>query len=227
MKIIQFKSNKKSTPFAPEWHYYIGETNINEPSGAIEEKPDFKVLANYLLEKEKEILKLPKTNKIVSDGYTGLGDNCVTSRHGNFNLFDISKFKNIELEKLKTVILLHFEEFINNLYMKKPKSLYIQCWYNVMRNGEKIEKHIHSTDENSYLGCHICIQTENTSTYYINSINQINDPLIHESKNEVGKITFFSSCLPHFTDKHMSNKERITIAIDLLLKPEENFIKLW
>ena len=224
MKIIQFKSNEKATPFAPEWSYYIGEANINDWYA---HKPDWKVITNYLLKKEKEILELPKTNKVISDGYTGLGDNSITSRHGSFNLFDISKFKNIELEKLKFAILNRFEEFLNDLNMKKPKNLYVQCWYNVMRKGDKIEKHIHGTDENSYLGCHVCVQSNNTNTYYINSINQINDPLEHKSKNEQGKITFFSSCLPHYTDTHMADEERITIAMDLSLKSEENFIKVW
>ena len=37
MNIIQFKSNEKATPFAPEWNYYIGETNINDWDS---QKPD-------------------------------------------------------------------------------------------------------------------------------------------------------------------------------------------
>ena len=41
-----------------------------------------------------------------------------------------------------------------------------------------------------------------------------------------GKITFFSGCLPHYTDTHMSDEERITIAMDLSLIPEDNFIKI-
>ena len=223
MNIIQFKSNDKATPFAPEWDYYIGETNLNDLDG---ERLDWKVITDYLLEKEKEILNLPKTDKDISDGHTGLGDNSVTSRHGSFNLFDNSKFKNAELEKLKGAILNRYTEFLNKLNIQKPKNLYVQCWYNVMRKGQKIEKHIHSADENSYLGCHVCVQSDNTSTYYINAINQINDPLAHRSKNEEGKITFFSGCLPHYTDTHMSDEERITIAMDLSLIPEDNFIKI-
>ena len=65
-----------------------------------------------------------------------------------------------------------------------------------------------------------------TQADFNNAINQINDPLAHRSKNEEGKITFFSGCLPHYTDTHMSDEERITIAMDLSLIPEDNFIKI-
>ena len=63
---------------------------------------------------------------------------------------------------------------------------------------------------------------ENITTYYINSINQINDPLVHESKNEQGKITFFSSCLPHYTDTHMADEERISMTINVQIINKEN-----
>ena len=223
MKITQFKSEEKASPFAPEWDYYIGEGNINDSDG---QKPNLKVVANYLLEKEQEVLNLPKTYRDISDGYTGLGDNSVTSRHGSFNLFDSSKFKNVELDKLKDAILNRYIKFLNELDMKIPTSVYVQCWYNVMRKGQKIDKHIHGADKNSYLGCHVCVQSNDTSTYYINAINQINDPLTHRSKNEEGKITFFSGCLPHYTDTHMADEERITIAMDLLLVQKDNFIQI-
>ena len=46
-------------------------------------------------------------------------------------------------------------------------------------------------------------------------MNQINDPETYKSKNEVGKITLFQNCIPHYTDIHQDEKERITIAFDL------------
>ena len=39
--------------------------------------------------------------------------------------------------------------------------------------------------------------------------------LIYSSKNEVGKITLFPNWIEHYTDKHISPKERITVAFDL------------
>jgi len=90
-----------------------------------------------------------------------------------------------------------------------------------MRKGDKIKPHLHCTTPESYLGGHICVQTEGTSTHYINPINQINDPEIYTSKNEIGKITLFQSNIPHYTDK-VSKGERITIAFDLFLEKKGN-----
>ena len=84
-----------------------------------------------------------------------------------------------------------------------------------MRKGEKIKPHIHGIDPTTYLGGHICVQCDDTSTHYLNPINQINDPLTYESTNEVGKITLFQNNIPHYTDMHDSDKERVTIAFDL------------
>mgnify|MGYP003153564127 CR=1 FL=1 len=61
------------------------------------------------------------------------------------------------------------------------------------------------------------MQVQDTSTWYINPVNQLNDPELYESKNEVGKITLFQTCLPHYTDKQVSNTPRITIAFDLVV----------
>jgi ATP-dependent phosphoenolpyruvate carboxykinase len=96
-----------------------------------------------------------------------------------------------------------------------------------MEKGKKINPHLHSVNSDCYLGGHVCVQVNNTSTYYINPINQINDPEIYQSKNQVGKITLFQNNIPHFTDEHKNDKERITIAFDLsLVKHSENYIKI-
>ena len=96
-----------------------------------------------------------------------------------------------------------------------------------MKKGEQIKPHIHGTEPNIYLGGHICVQCDNTSTHYINPVNQINEPEIYSSNNEVGKITLFQNCIPHYTDIHKGNKERITIAFDLaLIKVTNNYIKI-
>ena len=99
-----------------------------------------------------------------------------------------------------------------------------------MRKGEKIDPHIHDVGPHAYLGGHICIQCTDTFTGYINPVNQINEPETFKSKNEVGKITLFQNCIPHYTSVHEDDKkERITIAFDLLtvdLK-NENILKLY
>jgi len=211
LNIINFKSKPKKTTFAPEWNYYIVETILNDVN--------VKKLHSFLLKKEKNILKLKKTNH----GYTGL-KNHTTTRHGNYNLFS---FKNKEIDNLKNEIIKIHNKFVFNLNLKPVKNLYVKGWFNVMRKNEYIKPHIHSLDPDTYLGGHFCISCENTSTYYINSINQINEPETYESKNIPSKLTLFQNYIPHYTNKHRGKKERITIAFDLHLTKSNNIdIKL-
>ena len=62
-----------------------------------------------------------------------------------------------------------------------------------------------------YLSGHICIQTTNTNTYYLEPYHKERFIL----KNNPGNITLFPSWVEHFTDKVLDDKERITIAFDL------------
>jgi hypothetical protein len=218
MKLINFKSKPKLTPFAPEWNYFLIESTVNNI--------DFKKLTKYLLSKEKEILKLPCTTKEdkVSDGYTGLGKDSVSSRYDKYNVFF---WKNKEITILKKNIIEIHDKFLKLLKLDIPKKLYIQSWVNIMRKGEQIKPHIHNTEADTYLGGHICIQCNDTSTIYMNPVNQLNDPETYVSKNEVGKLTLFQSNLPHYTDIHNFDEERITIAFDLFLNKKcDNYLQL-
>jgi hypothetical protein len=217
--IINFKSLPKETFFAPEWNYYLFETHTKEIN--------FKELSNFILSKEKEILKLPvmKYNGKVIDGDTGLGENSTTSK---FKSYNVLKWKNKNIPKLKKIILNFNNKILDHFNQPPIKELWIQCWANIMRNKEQIKPHLHGTNPRTYLGGNICLQCNNTSTNYINPINQINNPEIYSSKNEVGKITLFQNNIPHYTDVHKSNNERITLAFDLQIhKPTEgNYLRL-
>jgi len=206
LDIKNFRSNPKNTPFAPEWNYYIAETTLNNIK--------VKKLSSFLLKKEKDVLKLKKTNH----GYTGL-KNHTTTRHGNYNLF---AFKNKEIDHLKNEIIKMHNEFLFALKLKPIDNLYIRGWFNIMRKNEYIKPHGHAFHPDTYLGGHFCISCENTSTYYINPVNQINDPEVYESKNIPGKLTLFQNYVPHYTNKHKGKKERITIAFDLTLVKFKN-----
>jgi len=217
--LIRFLSKPKVSPFAPEWNYSLSESFIKNI--------DFSEIQKLAIEKEKEILKLPNTfrNNKFSDGYTGLGKNSTTSR---FDKYNVLKWDNTEIQKLKNAIVEMHSKFLTLLQIDKPKVLFAQCWVNVMRKGEQIKPHIHSTNPESYLGGHICIKCNNTSTYYINPPNQLNEPETYTSKNEVGKMTLFQNCIPHYTDVHKNKDERITIAFDLQIsKVTENEIQLY
>lgn len=211
INIINIKSDVRRTPFAPEWNYFIVEDCLSEI--------DLKKLCSFLLKKEKSILKLKQTN----DGFTGL-TNHTTTRHGNYNIFS---FKNKEINKLKTQVIDTHNKFITALNINPIKNLYINGWLNVMRKNEYVKPHAHSFTPDTYLGGHFCVSCENTSTYYINPVNQINNPESYESKNIPGKLTLFNNYVPHYTNKHKAETVRITIAFDLnYARKRESDIKI-
>tara|TARA_A100000172_G_C3013426_1_gene100626 strand:- start:184 stop:864 length:681 start_codon:yes stop_codon:yes gene_type:complete len=210
LKIHRFSSQEKQTPFAPQWNYNIIEGQI--------EDVDFSYIANYLLQKQDEILKLKPTH----DGCTGLGLNTTTARHANFNIFN---FEDTEINKLKINISSLHNVLLKHMGMADAIpyiNLYTQCWYNVMTKGQQISTHIHDVTPTCYLGGHITVQCDDTYTGYTHSAlvpildeGVTNSPLVHESKNKVGKITLFPNYIPHFTSVHNGDKERVTIAFDL------------
>ena len=210
-ELINFKSKPKNNPFAPEWDNHLAEItlkNINTNK-----------LAIFLKKKEKEVLKL----KISNDGYTGL-KNHTTTRHKEYNVFN---FKNTEITKLKKQILKVHNKFLKQLNIEPVKSLYIKGWFNIMKKNEFIKPHAHGWDQDTYLGGHFCVQCNNTSTYYINPINQLCEPATYKSKNVEGKLTLFQNFIPHYTDAHKGNRKRITIAFDLCIIPAlEKSIKI-
>ena len=210
-ELINFKSKPKNNFFAPEWDNHLVETtlkNINTNK-----------LAIFLRKKEKEVLKL----KISNDGYTGL-KNHTTTRHKEYNVFN---FKNTEITKLKKQILKVHNKFLKQLNIEPVKSLYIKGWFNIMKKNEFIKPHAHGWDQDTYLGGHFCVQCNNTSTYYINPINQLCEPATHKSKNVEGKLTLFQNFIPHYTDAHKGNRKIITIAFDLCIIPAiEKSIKI-
>jgi hypothetical protein len=219
IEIINFKSQIKENYFAPEWNCFIYENFI--------EKVNFKKLTSIILKLEKKLINKYKSNEIKGDGYTGLGKNSLTSRYQKYNLLNI---KDPEITKIKKAIILHHNLFLNKMNLSPYPELYIQCWANVMRKGEKIKAHLHGIEPFIYLGGHICVQCDDTSTYYINPANQINEPQTYQSKNEIGKISLFQNYIPHYTDVHLLNRERITIAFDLLVdrtKIKDTYIKLY
>jgi hypothetical protein len=219
MIIIQTKSEPQQTPFAPQWNYHLGHEFISNV--------DFKEIAKIVLIKEKEILaKFPPAESPANDfrhysissvdGYTGLGKNSLTSRHQHFDIFS---WEEPEIKKLKPIILDFHSRFLDEIKIKGSSNFTLSGWANVMRKGERIKPHIHSIAPFAYLSGHICIQCENTATYYINPVDQLNNPRTVKLPNEVGQIILFPSCVPHYTDTQLGNKERITLAFDFNVQP--------
>lgn len=197
--IYNIVNEKILNPFNPIYSIHIYENNIIDDL-----KLDF--LKNFLLNFEKEAIK---KYDYYSDGGTGLSKNSLTSRFKYYNLLKIK-----ETSYLKNIIRKSYDDFLKQLNLNIEENIYVQCWANVMRKGEKINAHRHETNNYGYLGGHICVSTFNTSTHYV-------IPYFDKSysiKNKNGMITLFPGWMEHYTDEVISDEERITIAFDIKTK---------
>ena len=218
MKFKRFLSGPPISPYAPQWDFRVGTSTC--------EGIDTRSLSGFLLLKEKEVKKLPTTviDDTLSDGYTGLGSRSTTAK---FQSYNILTWDHSEIKKLKSNIAKSVIDFNDECGNKTPNVLWIQCWYNVLRFGQKIRPHHHSVSPDCYLSGHFNVQVNDTSTVYMSPINQLNDPQVIDIKNKVGDMTLFPSYIFHYTTPHYSFKPRITIAFDLnLYKLYDNFIPL-
>ena len=210
MRVEFYKSHPSQTPYAPSWDFSLGHSAV---------PLDCYALAKTCLEKEKEIKKLPESKipgtQTLTDGYTGLGKNSTTARFSQYNVLE---WDTRETNILKKYVKIRVKEYNEQLGNETPQDLWVRCWVNVLRWGQKINPHLHSVTPNCYLSAHFNVQVHSTSTCYINPVNQINDPEIIEEKNKRGVLTLFPSYIPHYTTRHYSFEPRITLAMDIGLK---------
>ena len=209
MEFNRFKSQPPVSPYAPQWDFRVGSSMC--------EDVDTDSLSKFLLSKEKEVKKLPISvgkGGVKSDGYTGLGLNTTTAK---FQSYNILTWNHPEIKKLKSNIIRNIIDYNNKCGNKTPNVLWIQCWYNVLRFGQKIKPHHHSVSSDCYLSGHFNVQVNDTSTIYMSPINQLNNPDVIDIKNIPGKLSLFPSYIFHYTTPHYSLKPRITIAFDVAL----------
>ena len=206
MRLQNLKSSEPQTDYAPSWDFSLGYSTIPL-------RIDNLVLT--CLEKEKEIKKLPLTRQRdgkYTDGYTGLGKNSTTARFAEYNVLE---WDTPETNILKKYVRIHVSEYNNQLGNETPEYLWARCWVNVLRWRQKINAHMHTVKPNCYLSAHFTVQAHNTSTCYINPVNQINAPETIKEENIPGQFTIFPSYVPHYTTRNYSLKPRITIAMDI------------
>ena len=204
MSLVEWKSNPPSNIFAPNWSIKFWN-EIILPEEVISE------IKFTILKKEKDIIY--KYRDTSNDGGTGLGPNSLTSKFSKFNIL------NWEYNWVDTIKKSTLSAIKNLCGNDMPDKIYSQCWANVMRFGDQIKPHWHSSYEHSFLGCHITISSENTKTYYENPYNKNN---IYSVENTVGSMSIFPSYLVHWTDIHFGEKERITLAMDFLTEKAIN-----
>jgi hypothetical protein len=201
-----FASPAKNNYFAPEWRFDFYETQLDNVK-LVEE------IRQLILVKEQEIIQAHPT--VTHDGGTGLGPDSLTARFPFFNIFNWTEEP---IVKFQQYVKDNYYNFLKEVVVEQ-QSVYIGCWANVMRFGQRIQPHWHSCFADSYIGGHFIVATENTSTLYQNPHNP-NEQFIFE--NKPGDLTFFPSYLMHWTNEYFGNSERITIAFDIVT---ENYIK--
>ena len=198
MKIYNFQS-ETFTPFAPIWDYVMGE-KISQV--------DYYNLKEEILQREQEIIGKYDYHH---DNNTGLGKHSLTSRSKDYNLLEFDSAGELR----KDIRLLH-DEFIGGVGFNFSGKIFVQCWANVMRKGNKIKKHCHGFGPYEYLSGHLCVQVNEdlypTSTHYYNPYGV--EPW--SSSNANNKMTIFPSWLKHDTDRVQDDVERITIAFDII-----------
>lgn len=197
-------SMKPLTKYAPSWDFSIGLTQWKDSHDQIN------IIKQWLLNNEKRIIDSYKVN---FDGGTGLGDDSVTSRFGRYNLFQFVD----ELPELKS--LLNFFRFSYLDFIKRDntemKDTSIVCWFNVVRDQQKIEKHHHGAGHDIYLSGNFMCDNYPTQTVYECPFD-VNVQL--PVTNQKGTLSIFPTCLPHYTTKYESDKEeRVSIAFDIRL----------
>jgi hypothetical protein len=166
--------------------------------------PDVNVhrLSQQILKNEPKIIDRypPTALDGVSDGGTGLGLNSLTSRFFHFNVLNWWGTR-----KLRKSIRKGYETYTNI----KDQPIYVQCWANVMRKGQRIYSHIHDDrflPAHQNLSGHFNVKVDGlTSTYY--------DGKPHVNKD--GEMLLFPSFIPHWTDVYNGEGERITVAFDI------------
>ena len=206
-RVMRYVSRDPKTSYAPTWDFSIESITL---------PVNVEKLSKTCLEKEKGIKKLPLSyyNSKVFDGYTGLGKNSTTSRSSVMP--NVLSWDTPETNSLKRHVKLQVKKYNAELGNSTPEHLWVRCWVNILKFGQKMKPHLHSVDPSCYLSAHFTIQAKDTSTCYITPANQINDPYIITHENKAGMLTIFPSYIPHYTTRHYSLEPRITLAMDIV-----------
>ena len=150
-------------------------------------------------------MKLP----YYDDGRKGFRKDSVTSRGGRYNLFDFTD-ECPELKDLWKFIQEHWYERIARANTDQYKTKII-CWFNILRQGEKMELHSHSRRFSAYLSGNIHLDNYHTTTTYRHLDNWT------ALDNVKGGLIMFPSQLLHEVNVYNDQYPRVSIAFDLHL----------
>jgi len=227
IKYIPFMSEKPMTPYTAFWRYCIGERILS--------KINCHRLKEFLLSKQEEILEIKDR---LSDGGTGLGLDSTTARFLSYNVLDWDQ-EDIKILK-DEIIETHDEYYRYTVGEEPPKVSICACWMNIMKKGQRIKKHNHGFNNETYISGNFTVACEGSKTVYINPFvhssetelierveiwGQEFEEELYASLNTTGNLTLFPGYVPHFTTKHTSDTERVTIAFEIIRSSDHSKYK--
>ena len=146
------------------------------------------------------------------DIYGGTSEDSLTGRYKYFNYLNVPEINTILEPKLKELF----------------GPCVLQCWANILRQGEGIEAHTHFiNDDPVYIERHgvtgnIFLYGDPTTGTYYNFPDL--DPLNVKYDNKVGELSLFTPTLFHGVYKNITGDMRISMAIDVETNPTEDII---
>ena len=151
-----------------------------------------------------EILSLEDAVKRLGpDEYVGTSEDSLTGRYKYFNYLNVPEINTILEPKLKELF----------------GPCVLQCWANILRQGEGIEAHTHFiNDDPVYIERHgatgniFLYGNPTTGTYY--NFPELG-PLHVKYDNKVGELSLFTPTLIHGVPKNTTGDMRISMAIDV------------
>lgn len=200
-----FQNQGAFTPFAPKYSIPFWNAELLSPS-------EIQLLSDKILSLEKDIIN--SNPDLTYDGGTGLGPNSLTAKFAAYNILQWdNEGQDFVVRKMRVWIhnaIREMCEHVNEDIMElKP---WAQCWANVLRKGEKLNPHQHSSDAYSFLSGNVCLKADGTSTVYQNpfTMNAVG------IKNIPGYLTLFPEYIVHWTTPNESDTERISLGIDIV-----------
>lgn len=170
-------------------------------------------ISSFLLSKEQYIIdNYPFVSYFGTDDPTlDKPGSLVTTRSGTYNVFHFINECTL-LENLKTFLVSEYKNYLNaKNYMNYVVNPGINCWVNVIREGESIRYHKHSGHEMSFVSGTMVLQAQATNTWY-----KFDDGELVRVPNQPGNVSIFPCNVLHWTDMHFGFTPRITLGFDFM-----------
>jgi hypothetical protein len=213
MNTFLFESEQPKTKFGFKFKIPIYDAKDGSKE-FIQQLTDYILyLENNIIAKEALVSEVPKNN---GDPYKH------TQQWKQHNLLKdevglggehLERFPyNPVIDELFKMVRSHYLVHLANLKYPRIKA-YIHAWANVLSPKEWISRHSHITSEESYLASTYYLTTNDTYLYLANPIDGTQNIKI---ETIAGKLIFFPSWMSHWSDVCEDNKNRISIAFDIV-----------